>query len=534
MIKTHLTVLEDVASKSARSAAFRIPELDTSSNRVKSWTTITYEEFYRDVETFAKYWTQILGSNNIPQRSIIGVWLSGFLYTDVLHIYGLSRAGYVPQLFSIRLPNPIVIYELMRRAGASALVHDPSFSNILGDSPYFTHAAEDVRRLDLQHLRLRSLPDVTSEDLAFVFHTSGSTSGSPKLVRANYRWLSSALEKSHHLCYPCSPQRQDVTVFMGSMCHIAQNFMFLGTLQHGACTVQPTVLKYSPEELKDMVTRCGLNRLNQFASFLGNQLRASRQDSRLLSMLISLDDVVYSGLPLPREEEQYAYKHGIKIRNLFGSTEVGAMLLSGGCERNLSLVAPLPGTSYRFVPTASKSEQNQSAHRSNAELFELVILSESPDCPDVSLRHADGHFHTGDLFQEVMSGFYLYRGRDDDWIKSENSLRCDTKAIEDNARAMCGTLIAECVVVGTGRPSPVMFIEPGLEMNQDKLKKDIFRKIRLFHSRRYLHEQIVSPDMIVVVAKSTLPRTATKGNIRRQAVEEMFRLQIDDIFARVR
>jgi acyl-coenzyme A synthetase/AMP-(fatty) acid ligase len=210
------------------------------------------------------------------------------------------------------------------------------------------------------------------------------------------------------------------------------------------------------------------------------------------------------------------------------------MLLSGGCERNPALVAPLSGTSYRFVSTTPSSTQSQSAHRSTAELFELVILAESPDCPDVSLRHADGNFHTGDLFQEVLPGFYLFRGRDDDWIKSENSLRCDTKAIEDNARAMCGTLIAECVVVGTGRPSPVMFIEPGVEMNHDKLKKDIFRKIRLFHSRRYLHEQIISPDMIVVVPKSTLPRTATKGNIRRKAVEEAFKSQIDEIFARTR
>lgn len=99
---------------------------------------------------------------------------------------------------------------------------------------------------------------------------------------------------------------------------------------------------------------------------------------------------------------------------------------------------------------------------------------------------------------------------------------------------MCGTLIAECVVVGTGRPSPVMFIEPGVEMNHDKLKKEIFRKVRPFHSRRYLHEQITSPDMIVVVPKSTLPRTATKGNIRRKAVEEAFKTQIDGIFARAR
>lgn len=67
----------------------------------------------------------------------------------------------------------------------------------------------------------------------------------------------------------------------------------------------------------DMVVRCGLNRLNQFATFLANHLRASRQNSTLLSMLMALDDVVYSGLPLPREEEQWAFNHGIKIRVRF-------------------------------------------------------------------------------------------------------------------------------------------------------------------------------------------------------------------------
>lgn len=104
------------------------------------------------------------------------------------------------------------------------------------------------------------------------------------------------------------------------------------------------------------------------------------------------------------------------------------------------------------------------------------------------------------------------------------------RAIEDNARATCSTLIKECIVVGSGRPSPVMFIEPAVEMDHDKLKKEIIRKTRQFHSRRYLHERITSPNMIVVVQPETLPRTATKGNIRRKAVEEAFKTEIDQIF----
>ncbi len=216
------------------------------------------------------------------------------------------------------------------------------------------------------------------------------------------------------------------------------------------------------------------------------------------------------------------------IQNLFGSTEIGGMLLSGSHEKNPALLCPLSGTSYRFDPIIPTQE---GVHQSNAILHELVILSDSPDCPDVSLRHLDGHFHTGDLFQEILPGWWVSRGRDDDWIKSENSLRCDTKAIEDNARAMCPELIAECIVVGTGRPSPVMFIEPATDGDHDKLKKDILRKTRHFHSRRYLHERITSPDMIVIVSRQTLPRTATKGNIRRKAVEEAYQGVINQIFS---
>lgn len=106
------------------------------------------------------------------------------------------------------------------------------------------------------------------------------------------------------------------------------------------------------------------------------------------------------------------------------------MLVSiGGKGEDAPLLVPLEGTSYSFSPI-DESATPAAAHQgstSTGRLLELVISSESGDCPDVSLRHADGHFHTGDLFLEIQPGKYLSRGRNDDWIKSENSLRCDTK-----------------------------------------------------------------------------------------------------------
>ena len=89
--------------------------------------------------------------------------------------------------------------------------------------------------------------------------------------------------------------------------------VLLGALQHGSCTIQPTRIDFSSEELVDMIRRCQLNRLNQFATFLGSHIRHCRNNPKLLAFVQSLDEVLYSGLPLPREEEDYAYTAGIRL-----------------------------------------------------------------------------------------------------------------------------------------------------------------------------------------------------------------------------
>ena len=88
----------------------------------------------------------------------------------------------------------------------------------------------------------------------------------------------------------------------------------IGSLCHGSCTIQPTTLAFSSKELLDMITRCGLNRLKQFATFLGHHLRNSKTNPKLLQALAQLDEALYSGLALGREEEAWAFQNGINLR----------------------------------------------------------------------------------------------------------------------------------------------------------------------------------------------------------------------------
>lgn len=140
---------------------------------------------------------------------------NGMSYVDVLYIYGLARAGYIPQMFSLRLPNPDVIYELLKRADAKALIYEPSLADIVTDCPYPSLSAVDLRDVDLGDATLPPMPEPASpEDIAIIFHTSGSTSGQPKLLPCNFKWLDNMVAKSATVSRPLRKSGQDVTVAM--------------------------------------------------------------------------------------------------------------------------------------------------------------------------------------------------------------------------------------------------------------------------------------------------------------------------------
>jgi len=160
----------------------------------------------------------------------------------------MTRAGYIPQMFGLRFHNPIVIFELLQRTGARALVCEPSLHVDLSGCPVLNYSAIRVREQDAADVALPPLRmDCSASDLVFICHTSGSTSDSPKLVPCNRLWVDNIVAKSKKLAQVRSTRGQDVTVAMygdlqsclalffdlrfcilsinsGSMCHIGQPY----------------------------------------------------------------------------------------------------------------------------------------------------------------------------------------------------------------------------------------------------------------------------------------------------------------------
>ncbi|KAI0693514.1 hypothetical protein C8T65DRAFT_667914 [Cerioporus squamosus] len=57
--------------------------------------------FEADVQDLAAHLAYKLSADGIPPRSVVGVWTDGMSYNSMLYTYAITRAGYIPQLFSL-------------------------------------------------------------------------------------------------------------------------------------------------------------------------------------------------------------------------------------------------------------------------------------------------------------------------------------------------------------------------------------------------------------------------------------------------
>ncbi|KAF8517017.1 acetyl-CoA synthetase-like protein [Hysterangium stoloniferum] len=518
--QSHITVLESAAALFSSCTAFKIPIYDGCRD-IKGWNDVTYKQFYNDVENMAAHWIEKLG---LPRNSVVALWLDGISYSDVVAIFSISRAGYVPQLIRLMLESPVLVSEMLVETNAAALINDSSRDISPTQFPVPVHCAVDVKcLLDVPNADiLPPLINFRHADDTMMFHyTSGSTSGRPKIVPYSHRWV-------HGLVRKMTPQTsvgplRTVTTRIGSMCHLAQLCQLISQFLNGGCQIL-VPFDFSSNDLIQMVEQCGLTTPSIFSNRLAKHFKNARNDPRLLSVLQSMIQINSGGAAMSKEELDWAYSNGIHIVVSFGLTETGPLLISDNVRGEKPVAYKtlgLEGFHYRFVHVGN------SPSLTDEKLLELVVLSESPDCPDVSFRSADGHFHTKDAFIELSPGRYVFRSRLDDRLEVCGCV-CDTMAIEEYTNQECSDLITDCVVVSGGRFSPTLIIEANThDLDEAKVKAEVAIRLAAFNERLYRYERIKSTH-IIVVETGTLPRTG-KGNIPRSVVENQFKGQLDEL-----
>ncbi|CEI62071.1 hypothetical protein FVEN_g3104 [Fusarium venenatum] len=518
---TPVSIIESLSQSQGDSPAIRHVNSESINNEFE---TISYATHWQNINIAAKNWVAELSQAGITRGAVVGLWIRGWSYEDLLHYLSLQRAGFIPQLFSIRMTDPSIVYELLGNCNAAALLHDPICEPLVKGCTVPTFSTGTV--LGKQYhddVQLSTTTSTNGDKVLVIFHTSGSTSGMPKLVPQTVRWMDCLIRKHGHV----NNRPVSVASFMGSHTHLGNTINLAGILACGGCLIPPTSIPYPTSELEHMISKGGLTILNTFPALLSGMFNEARQSGPFLGLLQSLDKINFAGQVLEPRDEAWARQNGLKLINLYGSTELGLSMISSSTSPHLS---PLPESGCQFIPLSEST--------SSPQLFELLVPAEADDCPHPSLRNKDdGMFHTGDIFEQVDANQYVYKGRIDDRIKMQLALVCDAGSLELEAMQECESgLISAVSVIGYGRPSPAMVVEAKnddiLQAGDDRLlafKQQIVQRIAPFHQRKYIHERIDDVRLIFVAAKGTLPRTA-KGNIMRKAVEDMFAMELDQTY----
>jgi hypothetical protein len=270
-------------------------------------------------------------------------------------------------------------------------------------------------------------------------------------------------------------------------------------------------------------------------------IKEARKDPEGLEFLQSFDACNHGGLPLEDTEADWAREQGINMVDPFASTETGCMLLGVGRHEG-NLLWLWTGSTFEMRPVslepddATNGEPSSATNsESNEKLVELMVPKHATECPHSSLCDENtADFITGDIFLQVGPDRYISKGRIDDWIKMEISLRCDTRSIEQNALETCEKdLISAAAVVGAARPSPALLVEAKQTVGHDELLEGILRRITPFHERRYKHERILDSRLIIIVPNGALPRTP-KGSMQRKIAERKFKNDLDRVYSEIR
>ncbi|CAE7059176.1 unnamed protein product [Rhizoctonia solani] len=561
----HIALLQHRANTSGDTILFKLPDL-RDSGPPREWSTVvTIAEFAAEVDKVAKTFVRELSLRGAPPGSVVSLLYGGRQYRDLLYVVALSRASYIPELLSTGgLANPAMIYELMDQAESKALLYDPHFEHLTEDCPYPKFALTLVESLENDSTpnghspQLPKIEDLSTgpDDVCFIYLTSGSTSGRPKIVP--YTQSSTSIYYKSQFGIWLAGQKfntQDVFIARGSVCSVAGMIQYLGCLYTGSSVIYASKAHFSTEEFVNLVNVGGLNRVTTYGTYLTPHLQVAKNDPEMLKLLQGMRTISFGGVPISNADDDWCFQNGVPIIDMYATTECGLLMTSVGQSKPARYIRPVKGLSCIFDPimltdpnvpsepvnnpTSSPNPSNPS-DLSSPQLYEFVLLAESPQIPSPHLRSADGNFRSGDLFEQFPDGSYVLRGRDDDWIKTFYSDRTDARAIEEKVYELCSDLLNECIVVGHLRPSPALFITidrthrdiAKIPDTDDTLKESILERLKGFTASQYVHEQVTDTRLIFVMNQDALPRT-NKGNFRRRGIEQKYQSELDAAYKAV-
>ncbi|KAK5137615.1 hypothetical protein LTR08_007910 [Meristemomyces frigidus] len=526
------------ASDTPDSPAVGFPQL--GSNSEDEWTSTIFT--FSDVKHGSEHVASALLANHrqaLSKRQTVALLCPStpeFLFTWL----ALMRLGHAVLLIAPQC-QPAAIASLCKTCQAELLLYDNVYEELArGAARIATDDNLLVMRLPFSKDSERtafvpkdstniSLPaiSVTEDEVAYLHHTSGTSSGMPKPI-----------PQSHHAGVGVLPTFVDghkaATFTTTPLYHGGVADLFRAWTSGALIWLFPGV--------KVPITATNIAKCLDIASLQHEQARLPpvkyfssvpyvlqmlEADPRGLQHLQSMDIAGVGGAALPAEVGDRLVGKSVNLVSRFGSAECGFVMSSHReyeKDRDWQYLRVAPGVEkyVRFEP------------QSDEGLAELVVL---PGWPHMAKRNReDGSFTTSDLFAPHPSvpSAWRYHSRADSQLTLITGKKFDPAPLE--ASIATTALLDDVLIFGTGQPYPGALVFRSQQTEKwldEEMLEQLWPIVEKLNSESQDHARIPKTMLVFMPVLVEPLAKSSKGTLLRGAVEKRFAHEIEGAYAQI-
>ncbi|KAF2222126.1 hypothetical protein BDZ85DRAFT_239246 [Elsinoe ampelina] len=506
------------------------------SSKSESWDheIFTYENLSRRSTALAirlqgSYGDKLGASKTV---ALLAPSTSQFLFTWL----ALMRLGYAVLLIAPQC-QPGAIAHLCDSCEVSALVYEEQYAEQAREAS--TVAVDEGKALDVLLLPSydglsmfevsikvgeNQFPSPQPKDVAYLHHTSGTSSGLPKPIPQSHRAGCGVL--------PSFPDGHEAATFTTTPLYhggVADCFrawtsgaliwLFPGK---GVPITASNIIRCLDVAIS--LSEAGKVPPVRYFSSVPYVLQSMEASSEGLSHLQRMSIVGVGGAALPAEVGERLIASSVPLISRFGSAECGFLMSSHrdyATDKEWQYLRAPPLSGLIFEPQTS-----------TPDLHELII---PPNWPHMAKRNRpDGSFATADLFvpHQTIEGAWKYHSRSDSQLTLITGKKFDPAPLEDSIAT--SRLLSDVLIFGNGRPYPGALLFRSAEAKDvmdTQLLEQVWPQIEKLNGDTQAHARLLRKTLVPMPLLDKGLEKSSKGTVIRGAAEKRFAEEIEGAYA---
>ncbi|KAK6372383.1 putative NRPS-like protein biosynthetic cluster [Lithohypha guttulata] len=360
------------------------------------------------------------------------------------------------------------------------------------------------------------------DDIAYLHHTSGTSSGLPKPIPQTQNGavgVLPALDGKNQATFTTTP------LYHGGPADIFRAWTSSAMIWLFPSQSLPITAKNVVQclEVAERSAAQGTTPSVKYFTSVPYILQMMAADPEGLKHLQGMDLVGVGGAALPADVGDQLVQQNVNLVSRFGSAEVG-FLLSSHREYEKD-------KEWQYLRQSQKVTQIDFEARDEG-LHELIVKA---DWPHMAKRnHEDGSYSTSDLFarHSSITNGWKYHSRADSQLTLITGKKFDPSPLED-ALAASSTLLSNVLVFGNGQPYPGALLFRSNDA-KDKSDSDIINEIapnvERLNTENQSHARIPRSMLIPMPYDESPLEKSSKGTILRNKAVERYASNIEQSY----